>query len=90
MRVVGGRRASCDVLRTSACARDPILATPSPSPSPYSPYMAAKAMESAGQLCAQQLKRLEEGARYYARAAELFQLNNNLDRAVEQLEKAGK
>jgi len=53
-------------------------------------YMSGKALESAAQWCAQQLKKPHEAVRYYQQAASAFRRNNNIDRAIEMLEKSGR
>lgn len=52
--------------------------------------MSAKAMETAAQIVAQNMKQPERAAEAYRRASELFVTHGSGDRAAEMLEKAAK
>ncbi|CAG8605594.1 2204_t:CDS:2 [Ambispora gerdemannii] len=53
-------------------------------------YMAAKSMEGAANLAAQQLKQPERAAELYRQASDLYQTHMTPDRAAEMLEKAAR
>lgn len=53
-------------------------------------YMAAKTMESAANLAAQQLKQPERASEMYKKASDLYQAHMTPDRAGEMLEKAAR
>ena len=57
---------------------------------PCSLYMAAKSMESAANLAAQQLKQPERASEMYKKASDLYQAHMTPDRAGEMLEKAAR
>jgi hypothetical protein len=52
--------------------------------------MAAKTMESAANLAAQQLKQPERASEMYKKASDLYQAHMTPDRAGEMLEKAAR
>jgi len=52
--------------------------------------MAAKAMESAANIAAQQLKQPERASEMYKKASDLYQAHMTPDRAGEMLEKAAR
>jgi hypothetical protein len=52
--------------------------------------MAGKAIESAASILAKDMKQPQSSASTYDRAAQIFHANNNIDRAIDMYEKAGK
>ncbi|KAI9260494.1 hypothetical protein BDA99DRAFT_512285 [Phascolomyces articulosus] len=53
-------------------------------------HLAGKALENAALLLAQQLNQPQRAAEFYQRASNMFMTGGSIDRAAEQLEKAGR
>lgn len=53
-------------------------------------YFSARCYENVGMIQLRDLKNQGEAAKYFKFAADRFRQNNNLERAIEMLEKAGK
>lgn len=56
----------------------------------YSIHLAGKAIENAAFILAQNLNQPQRAAEAYQRASDYFMTQGSIDRAAEQLDKAGK